>query len=237
MAELTGPTEAWRSSTNAANRSAGESVEFWKGLAVDGGVTQTNQVLEKLTDLDFFKRVDLSCEGCGPVPLQWRLEDPNVMAENETASMIGNLAVALVTRRLRSCMVYSGFPGSLPALLSSDHAEHVLTKLRGAIADFNTIEHERGAFWEKVRKRSPLKWVKVQQVAIIAQEHDWKMSDELRDLIRNDLAGITRTKLVEDAVRSERLAENKGSSNRILCGGKCLGRPDPGLRGEREASL
>ena len=79
----------------------------------------------------------------------------------------------------------------------------------------------KGAFWERVRKRSPLKWVKVQQVAIIAQEHDWKMSDELRDLIRNDLAGITQTKLVEDAVRSERLAESKGSSNTILCGGKC----------------
>jgi hypothetical protein len=88
--------------------------------------------------------------------------------------------------------------------------------MRVADEDWAAIQEFGGAFWNKVRKRSTMGWAKVRQVFLLARASGWTRTDEMVKVIKDDYAGLTQTKLIEDGVRTERVAEvNKGFNSAI----------------------
>ena len=78
------------------------------------------------------------------------------------------------------------------------------------------IQSGGAVFWKRMKDRSCFNLKKVQQVFQLAQAAQWRLTDEILDIVKKDFSGITQTKLVEDGVRAGRVAEvNKGFNKRV----------------------
>ena len=220
IVDVLSPLERWHSWQNKLNRSASESRAYWVEIAADKGLRQVNDILAKVKDTGLFAKAKVCLEGCDAGFLKMDVTDPNVIDQNETAQMIGDLALALAARRLRTCAWYVGYPGSFPAMLDDAHVAGVLAGLRQALDDMDKTKDLTGAHWTRMRKRSPLHWAKVEQVVEIARSSDWQVTPALTKVVSDDISGVTQTKLIEDGVHCERVAERK-AANHILSGAAC----------------
>eukprot|EP00971_Amphidinium_carterae_P345760 6486886-Amphidinium_carterae.1 len=121
-----------------------------------------------------------------------------------------------MTRRLWAASEFEVMPGCFPALLSTTHAERTLESMRKTVALYESVSSEDSAWWRKVHSRSPLLQMKVIQVTRMLQEQGWHVTEDVREVIRRDWSGVTQTKLIEDGIRTERVAEtSKGFHKRV----------------------
>lgn len=65
---------------------------------------------------------------------------------------------------------------------------------------------------------APARQPQVIQIMELAKKSGFKVSDEMVRTIKKDLSGITQTKIIEDGVRSERVAESNKSGNKAMSG-------------------
>ncbi|CAE7209363.1 unnamed protein product [Symbiodinium sp. CCMP2592] len=138
-----------------------------------------------------------------------------VELEDDLCHALGSLAVSVAGRRLRTLSELQGYPYKFPALLGPA-ASQVLQQMRRDWQPWQSIQDLKGAFWERMRKRSFFNQLKVLQIFQLAANAEWKMTETLAQLIRQDWSGITQTKLIEDGVREGRVAEmNPGFNKRV----------------------
>eukprot|EP00971_Amphidinium_carterae_P093460 1849806-Amphidinium_carterae.1 len=68
--------------------------------------------------------------------------------------------------------------------------------MRKTVALYESVSSQDSAWWRK--------------------NAGWELTDEVREVIRRDWAGVTQTKLIEDGIRTERVAEtSKGFHKRV----------------------
>ena len=69
-------------------------------------------------------------------------------------------------------------------------------------------------WWKKVRDRSHMGLMVQQQIYGVCEAADWTITDEVQSIISGMFSGITQTKLIEDAMRDERMTEISKNSGR-----------------------
>ena len=213
--------QRWHSSQNKENRSSCASAQWWSRKSVEKGFPHLNELLQCLRDSDLFHKLDMHTISAPVDLLQLSVEDPLVDKETDCAQRIGSLVVAILSRRMRSLCWFVGLPGSWPALLDDDSAEATLQSIKRTVEAYAAIEDLPGAFWKKVRMRSPMSLVHTQQLVSICKSNDWKNSEALQALIRQQWSGVTNTKIVEDCVRIGRTSEVSKNFKKAVSSKKC----------------
>ena len=101
IAEVLAPVQEWHSWQN--NRSAPESVDFWKHMASESCFDHVNAVLAKVSDLDLLGSLRMATWGeLSQVLRQLPADDPRVQMQDDLAQTLGSFCLAVAGRRLRS---------------------------------------------------------------------------------------------------------------------------------------
>ena len=128
--------ERWHSTQNKTNRSCGESVTWWRDAAIDKGFAVLNDVISVINDGLLWEKLGLRNESNSHEFLAYSADHPTVERENELASFMGDLAVGIVTRRMRSSTWFEHFPGMFPALLDATQCDAIVQRMKQAEEDW-----------------------------------------------------------------------------------------------------
>ena len=216
VSEVLEPVQAFHSWQNKLNRSPQESLEFWCFMASEQCYEHINAVLQKMHDYDLLGAVKMSMDGQLQTVIQkLRPDDPFVEMQDDTAQALGSFCLAVAGRRLRSIAELRDYPHRFAALLGNK-ASAVLLEMKADWGAWADMQAQSGNIWKQMQKRSCFNRKKVQQVFQLAEAANWKMTEEIAEIVRSDFSGITQTKLIEDGVRQGRVAEiNKGFCKRV----------------------
>lgn len=210
----------FHSNQNKDNRSAKESAAWWQARSVDLGLPHLNNIVSVMCDEDLLRKVGCHLFGCASSWEKMPADDALVEAENDLADLIGSFAMCILARRLRSCAHWDGYPSAFPRLCADATRKATLQRMQEHKADWAAIQEMRGAFWVKLRERSPMAHVNVQQIFAAAEQAGWTATEEIQDLITKQRSGITQTKLVEDGVREERAEEPNRNFKKTISGAR-----------------
>ena len=165
--------------------------------------------------------MDLLAENRPSGRLRIKLDDPEVLAADELATILGNMAVSLVLRRLRSIEEVKLYPVGMVKLLTSE-ADACMKDFHDTIKIYQALDEYSGnKFFDKVRERGPLRNTKTMQYKALAEQGGWKVTAELLDQVRKDWTGLSQTKVVEDGFNVGRMTElnrnNRGEVRSDRC--------------------
>lgn len=164
--------------------------------------------------------------GIGVLPPATNLQSLNdddflIIRDSEQAGVAGAFALSLICRRCMSLSWHSkGLPGLFAALLSPEHGQTTLDKIRSYSEYWMEISVLTGAFWRRLQDRTPFRLVFVQQVVSLAKASNWRLTSPIVDVVRDAFSCVGATKVVEDAFQRERHAECHTSTNRRMAKSK-----------------
>lgn len=105
------------------------------------------------------------------------------------------------------------------------HQARALARMKEASDNAVLVEPLRGAFWNRVKKRSTMNNVHTVQMFQLAKQAGFALGPglaDMKDVARKHWSGITQSKLVEDGVRDERVDESSRKSfNKTMSGERC----------------
>ena len=94
-------------------------------------------------------------------------------ADDELVQKACNLIVAMIGRRLRSCADFVGYPWVFAGLAGADQVQ-ILERMKADRANWDLINSDAGKFngpwWKKIKARSHMMMMKVQQYFILAEK-------------------------------------------------------------------
>eukprot|EP00971_Amphidinium_carterae_P104666 2072775-Amphidinium_carterae.2 len=120
-----------------------------------------------------------------------------------------------MVRRLWALSEWETVPGCFPGLLGAESAR-VVQKIKHCVDLYDYMSEQVGPWYAKAQRRSPMVQTKVVQVTRVLRSCDWAVSADLAKLVEEDWSGITQTKLIEDGVRCQRVAEVSKSFNKVV---------------------
>ena len=198
----------YHSEQNKLNRSAKESLEFFRDSAVGGCIKPIRQTfLGSVQHCGFWSMLGLSTAGCSLAGID--KEHPLVVSEDEVASRLCTLALNLAKHRLRHAGWHTAGVGFPAGLVHEVEGDNVLDKMQAhkIVWDELCKKADDHPWWKRILDRSHMKLMISEQVYGMCEASEWTMTDELKQLISKMYSGITQTKLIEDAMRDERMAE------------------------------
>lgn len=104
-------------------------------------------------------------------------DDIVIIRDSEQAGMVGAFALSLICRRCMTLAWHSrGLPGLFAGLMDPERGQSVLDKIRALHGYWSEVSTFTGAFWERMQERSRFRLVFVQQVVLLAQASQWKLT-------------------------------------------------------------
>ena len=221
VSAATAPIAEWHSAQNKRNRSADESLKWWQAQAVDRGQSHVNDILQVLGDAHLWETVGgiAMANFTQSELLRAKPDDPVVEQQDELAQSLGKLVVCLAMRRMRTMSCFSMWPSRFAALLDDTQADIVLDEMRAYAANIEKAKNMPGAFWKKLRERSPLLNNQVvKDIFDMLEQEAWVLTPVIKQRIASIWKGVTETKLIEDGIRDERVGEVSKGFNKITGG-------------------
>lgn len=204
-----GPIRAWHGEQNCLNRSASDSLQFFMDMSGRRCLRPLQATLDLLQDAQFWSEVGVSLPARyttdAPPPMD--PEDPRILEENDLMSVLADLCISIVSRRLASMSWHSGYPGRFAALAAPNSAQQVAQRMKKDWAAWRHIQDLPGGFWAKFRKRSSFNFLVVQKFFLMLEDSGWVVGESTAREAQAVFSGVTMTKLVEDGFRKERAAE------------------------------
>eukprot|EP00971_Amphidinium_carterae_P190404 3778750-Amphidinium_carterae.4 len=192
IVSVTEPMQEFHSSQNRLNRSLSESGAWWRDMTDPSlSLAHVNGIMSKLHDKSVLEKLGLHM-GLDEVVVaeKYDMSDPVYGIEDDLASSMADLTIALVGRRVRTMSQHLGLPQEVQPLTS--------------------------AYWSKVKGRSFFHYTKVAQIIQLLQDSSWQLSDVVLNIVKSDFMGVTQTKVIEDAFRLGRVAEvNTGFCKKV----------------------
>eukprot|EP00971_Amphidinium_carterae_P152037 3013500-Amphidinium_carterae.2 len=120
-----------------------------------------------------------------------------------------------MVRRLWSLAEHTIPPTCMAGVLGHRQAE-IVQRMREVKQSMDTLEALHSPMCKRMKQRSPFKQCKTQQYMKLLEDSGWVVTAEVKAVVRNDFAGLTQTKLIEDGFRAERHAEvNAGTHSKV----------------------
>ena len=221
VVELSMCAERFYHEENVVNRSCEETVKWWKDRGSDLGYPEIRSILDMMNNHELYKKI-----GClynaSRMELRRGVDHPVACEELNFIGMVFDFSMQLLARRLRSIMVFQTYPGCFPRLIDEATAGPLLAQMREDKELHTWLEGQPGAFFKKLYKRDPLTWNwNVIQIFQLCEEQEWKWSQVLSDTLLAQWRAISSTKLIEDGVRDEKVANVSRNFKSEMGGMKC----------------
>ena len=198
------------SSQCVSNRSPEESFAWWTFCAKTKGLVHINDILSMLSGgAEVLKELGCHTVGCHSTYEEMDPEHPIVLGEDDLAARLGDLTLALATSRLRTAVVAAGYPYKFVLLADPEVGDAVAAEVIQDFEDWQSLQLEGDRFWRKVAARHPLRTAHSLQLWSLLRAAGGVRSETLVRLVRGQFSGVTATKIVEDAVREERVEEGR----------------------------
>ena len=137
-------------------------------------------------------------------------------SHQEFVTRMVELQHSLLRARGQTSSWHLEWPGRLAALLDSTQEKQVLAELKSDQSAFEEASKQEAVFWKRLCSRSILNHARMKQFVFLAKQSAWAPSQPLRRLAEVTFAGITATKMIEDANKIHRTAEtSKNFSKRL----------------------
>ena len=141
-----------------------------------------------------------------------KIDDVEVIAEDEAAISLGKLVAHLVAQRLQTCGQFLfGLPDKFAQLLSEDKkvVETCLTSLKAARDAYREVKGSALPFWKAVTKASPMNWVLVQEVMGALETVGFKsVPSQVEVYLKACCSHFQNTKVCEDMFQRVRAQES-----------------------------
>ena len=164
--DLLEPVRGWHSQQSRTLRSAPESLQWFAKQSAGAGLSELSSIVARLHSSVV---AELS-HGDLPSVVVAQITDlnhPVVIEEDLLSEKAAHLTIALLTHRVWSQMWHwKALPGILPALLLDETRQATIAQLQAWHKAWLEVDRQMGAFWAKIRNRSPFRLALVQQVAV-----------------------------------------------------------------------
>lgn len=217
------PLRKWHGMQNQRNRSSAAAADFHRDMAMGEGSKAVVETLRLLCTDTLWEEMGLTVGKAAMEEFgdQVIVEDPRVLSQDDLVHKIAGLCMALACRRSRSLRSYEdGYPNSFAGLLDTAGAPRVLDRMRADKEAWAALSALDGRFWQRLKLRSDMARPHTKQIFALAEESNFAPNDSLVSFVRQQVSGINQTKIVEDALRLERMEETSTSFNKARSGAR-----------------
>lgn len=195
------PVVDWHSKQNKQNRSTTEARQWLISQCNNGFMESVAEIIGKLADTRDMERlgfifgaqlhtsevIDMSCT------------DPQVIAQDELASLLGELVCSLAATRIRRhADMTIGWPLRACLMLSPDTALDTISDLKFDYEDFQWLTQLRSASAERISNRSAFRTMPCIQLVEMLRLSGWQNTLMLKEHIADMSSKLLGTQIVED---------------------------------------
>ena len=193
-----------------------------------GYLEHLNDIIALYSNMDLVESLGCMTKGALPKGERWTVDHPVVRDQDEMCENAANMISCTLARRLRTLIWFQNFPGGFSVFAGPhpDAQQVMLNSMKEFDMNQETIHNGKGAFWKKLKLRSPHSLMIVKQIFALSRSVCWMVGADdtmqLRVTCRSQLNCISQSKLIEDGVRDERVEEqSRRSFNTKMSGERC----------------